>query len=120
MLHTLALSLAVTIDPNNVTTEVFKSITFVCYTNGSGDLSFAWEHDNMIISTTTSTLRQNHLTIDSVLPRHQGQYKCTVILSQSNMSYEAFAMLNLNGNFFYRVIVQFINPSINYIPSTVI
>ena len=97
MLHLLALSLVVTIDPNNVTTEVFKSITFVCYTNGSGDLSFVWEHGNTIISATNSTLQQNYLTIDSVLPRHQGQYKCT--LSQSIMSYEAFATLNLNGNF---------------------
>ena len=104
MLHFLALSLVVSIDPNNVTAKVFGIITFVCYTNGSGELSFVWEHDGIIISTSNSTLQQNSLHIDSVLPQHQGQYKCTVTPSHSKMSYEAFTTLNVNGKVIYSAI----------------
>ena len=97
----LVSSLVVTIDPNNVTTKVFWSVTFVCYTTGfgHGDLLFMWEHDDSAISASNSTLQQNSLTIDLVLPQHQGQYKCTVTYA-SILSSDATATLNLNGNFF--------------------
>ena len=91
--------LVVTVDPNNVTAKVFESVTFVCYTAGFGNLSFVWEHDGSVISASNSTVQQNSFTIDSVLPQHQGQYKCTVTSSYSTLSFFALATLNLNGNF---------------------
>ena len=91
----------VTIYPNNVTAKIFGSITFVCYTTGFGDFSFVWEHDGSVISASNSTLQQDSLSIDPVLPQHQGQYRCTVMASYTNLSMNsnAFAILNLNGNF---------------------
>ena len=86
------------IDPNNVTARMFESVTFICYTNESGDKSFTWEHDGLLISTSNSTSQQDSLIISSVLPQHQGQYKCAVKSSYSNLSSDAFASLNLNGN----------------------
>ena len=93
--------LLVTIDPNNVTTKVFGSVTFVCYSNGFGALSFVWEYDDSVISTFNSTVQQDSLIIDSVLPQHQGQYKCTVTSSHSSLSTFALATLKLNGNLIY-------------------
>ena len=94
----LAPSLVVVIDPNNFTAKVFGSVTFICFTNVSGDKSFTWEHDGLLISSSNSTSQQDFLIIGLVQPKHQGQYKCTVKLSYSNLSSDAFASLNLNGN----------------------
>ena len=95
-------SLTVTIDPNNITAKIFESVTFVCTATGSGDFLFTWEHDGSVILTSNSTVQQDSLSIDSILPQHQGQYKCTVTASYSSlvMSSDAFVMLNLNGNFY--------------------
>ena len=90
--------LDITVEPNNVTAKVYGSVTFVCYTNGFGDLSFVWEFDDSVISTSNSTLQQNSLTIHSLLPQHQGQYKCIATSPYSNSSSYAFATLNLKGN----------------------
>lgn len=95
--------LVVTVDPNNVTAKVYESVTFFCYTNGHGDLSFVWEYGDSVISISNSTLQQNSLTIDSVRPQNQGQYKCTVTLSYSTSSSYALATLNLNGNAIYNM-----------------
>ena len=65
------------------------------------DMLFVWEHDDLAISTSSSTLQQNSLTIDSVLPQHQGQYKCTVTSSYSTLSSYGLATLHLNGNLMY-------------------
>ena len=94
----LAFLLVVMIDPNNVTAEMYETVTFVCYTNGSEDKSFIWEHDGLLISTSNSTSQQDPLIISSVLPQHQGQYKCTVKSSYLNLSSDAFASLNIKGN----------------------
>ena len=91
----------VTINPNNITAKVFGSVAFTCYTTGFGNLSFVWEHDGSVISTSNSTQQQDSLSIDTVLPQHQGQYRCTVISSHSNLSSYALAALNLNGNFIF-------------------
>ena len=86
------------IRPNNATAKMFGGVTFICYTNVSGDKSFTWEHDGLLISTSNSTSQQDSLIISSVMPKHQGQYKCTVKSSYSNLRSNAFASLNLNGN----------------------
>ena len=121
----LVSSLVVTIDPKNVTTKVFWSVTLTCYTNGFGDLLFVWEHDDSVISTSNSTLQQNSLTIDSVLPQHQGQYKCTVIYTSfyKVLTSHAIATLSLNSKFIYRVIIvsfYYTNPLIYFIPRTIV
>ena len=82
----------VTILPNNVTAKVYDTITFVCSAVGLGDFSFEWETSNLIHT------NERSLTIKSVLPQHQGQYKCTVTSSYSNLSSDAFATLNIKGN----------------------
>ena len=105
--------LVVTIDPNNVTTNVFWSVTFICYTNGFGELLFVWEHDDSVISASNSTLQQNSLTIDSLLPQHQGKYKCTVTYTSfhSILTSDATAKLNLNSKFilenYYSIILLY-------------
>ena len=94
--------ITVTINPNIITAKVFESVTFVCHTTTIyGNFSFVWEHDGLVISISNSTLPQDFLNIDSVMPQHQGQYKCTVTTTFSNLSVnsDAFALLNLNGNF---------------------
>ena len=92
----------VTVAPNNYTANLFESVTFVCSAVGLGDFSFVWEHDGSVISASpsqASTLTQYPLSVGPVMPQHQGQYKCTVTSSYSNLSSDdAFAMLNLNGN----------------------
>ena len=93
--------LVVTIDPDTVIAKVFESVTFVCYATGLGDLSFVWEHDGSVITASNSTLQQNSLTIDSVLPQHQGQYKCTVTSSYSTLSSYELTTLKLTGNFMH-------------------
>ena len=95
----------VTVYPNNNAVKVFESVTFVCNTTGFGNLSFVWEHDGSVISTSNSTLQQDSLSIDPVLPQHQGQYRCTVTSSYSNLSSYALATLNLNGNFILSYLV---------------
>ena len=92
--------ITVTINPNNIAAKVFGSVTFFCHTTVYGNFSFVWEHDGSVISiSTNSTVPQDSLSIDSVMPQHQGQYKCTVTASYSNLSVNSttFAMLNLNG-----------------------
>ena len=93
----------VTINPNNITGKVFGSVTFTCYTMGFGNLSFVWEHDGSAISTSNFTQQQDSLSIDPVLPQHQGQYRCIVTSSYSNLSLSSYALaiLNLNGNFIF-------------------
>ena len=95
----LVSSITVTINPNITTAKVFGNITFVCHSTVHGNFSFVWEHDGLVISISSSTLSQDSLNIDSVMPQHQGQYKCTVTASYSNFSVNshAFAELNLNG-----------------------
>ena len=93
--------LVVTIDPDTIIAKVFGSVTFVCYATGFGDLSFVWKHDGSVIATFNSTLQQNSLTIDSVLPQHQGQYECTVTSSHSTLSSYGLATLRLNGSFIH-------------------
>ena len=90
--------LIVTIDPSNVIAKVHQNVTFVCSAVGLGGFLFVWEHDGEVISAALSTLQQHSLTIHSVLPQHQGQYKCTVTSSYSNLTSEAFATLQLIGN----------------------
>ena len=97
----LAPSLVVMIDPNNVTAKMFESVKFICYTNVSGGKSFTWEHHGLLISTSNSTSQQDSLIISSIMPKHQGLYKCTVKSSYSNLSSDAVASLNLNGNHTY-------------------
>ena len=82
----------VTIVPNDVTAKVYGIVTFVCFAVGFGDLSFQWESSNLVHTNKRS------LTINPVLPRHQGQYKCTVTSSYSNLSSDAFATLHVKGN----------------------
>ena len=82
----------VTIVPNDVTAKVFGSVTFVCSAVGFGDLSFQWESSNSILT------NERSLIINPVLPRHQGQYKCTVTSSYSNLNSDAFATLHVKGN----------------------
>ena len=93
----------ITINPSNIIVNVFKPITFVCVAVGHGNLLFVWEHDDSVISASNSTLQQNSLTNDSVLPQHQGQYKCTVTSSYSTLSSYGLATLRLNGNFMHTV-----------------
>ena len=88
----------VTVDPNNAITKVFEDVTFVCSAIGLGDMSFVWEYNGSVISSSDSALRQDSLTITSVLPQQQGQYKCTVTSSYSNLSSHAFATLHTKGN----------------------
>ena len=88
----------VTIYPHDFTAKIFDNVTFDCYATEFGEgFSFEWEHNGSVISTS------NSLTISPVLPQHQGQYKCTVTLVYSNFTSkaDAFASLNLNGNFMY-------------------
>ena len=82
----------VTIVPNDVTAKVYGSVTFVCSAVGLGDFSFQWESSNLILT------NERSLTINSVLPRHQGQYKCTVTSLYSSLSSDAIAMLHVKGN----------------------
>ena len=98
----------VTIDPSNVIAKIHENITFVCSAVGLGDFLFVWEHDGEVTLTALSTLQQHFLTIHSVLPQHQGQYKCTVTSSYSNLTSEAFATLQLIGNL-ANVLLSFIN-----------
>ena len=93
--------LVVTIEPDTITAKVFGSVTFVCYTTGLGDLSFVWDHDGSAISISNSTLQQYSLIIDSVLPQHQDQYKCTVTSSYSTLSSYELATLMCNSNFMH-------------------
>ena len=90
----------VTIDHNNVTAKLHKTVTFVCSAVGLGNFLFVWEHDGEIISAALTAVKQHSLTIHSVLPRHQGQYKCNVTSSYSNLSSEAFVTLQLIGNLY--------------------
>ena len=99
----VALPPIVTINPSNIIVSVFDRVTFVCSAVGHGDLLFVWEHDDSVISTSNSTLQQNSITIDSILPQHQGQYKCTVTSSYSTLSSYELATLRLNGNFMHTV-----------------
>ena len=87
----------VTIDPTNVIAKVHKNITIFCSAIGVGDFLFVWEHDGEVIATAPSALQQHSLTIHSVLPQNQGQYKCIVTSSYSNLTSEAFATLQLIG-----------------------
>ena len=87
----------VTIDPSNAIAKVNEDVPFVCSAVGVGDFLFVWEHDGEVISAALSTRQQNSFTIHSVLPPHQGQYKCIVTSSHSNLSSEAFATLQLIG-----------------------
>ena len=82
----------VTIDPNSLTANLYDPIEFICSAVGLGDFSYAWESSSNIVHT-----NERSLTIDSALPRHQGQYKCTVTSSYSNLTSEAFATLKLKG-----------------------
>ena len=82
----------VTIVPNDVTAKVYGNVTFVCSAIGFGDFSFQWESSNLILT------NERSLTINSVLPRHQGQYKCIVTSLYSNLSSDAIAMLHVKGN----------------------
>ena len=84
----------VSIIPNNHSVNLYESVAFFCSAIGRGSFSFAWEHNGMVISSSDS------LSIDSVMPQDQGQYKCTVTTTFSNFSINsnASAMLNLNGN----------------------
>ena len=86
----------VSITPNNHIANLYESVTLVCSAIGLGNFSFAWEHNGMAISSPVA----DSFRIDSVMPQHQGQYKCTVTTTYSNFSVnsDAFAMLNLNGN----------------------
>ena len=81
----------VTVDPNDVTVKLYDTITFVCSANGLGDFSFKWESSNLI------NTNERSLTIDSILPKHQGQYKCIAMSSYSNLSSDALATLNIRG-----------------------
>ena len=87
----------VTIDHNNVTAKVYESVTFMCSATGLEYLSFVWEYNGSVISMSNSTLHQNALIISSVLPQMQGQYKCTVTSSYSNMSSDAITTLHVKG-----------------------
>ena len=82
----------VTIVPNDVTAKVYGSVMFVCSAVGLGDLSFQWESSNSVLT------NERSLTINSVLPSHQGQYKCIVTSSYSNLNSDAFATLHVKGN----------------------
>ena len=84
----------VSIIPNNHSVNLYESVAFFCSAIGRGSFSFAWEHNGIVISSSDS------LSIDSVMPQDQGQYKCTVTTTFSNFSINsnASAMLNLNGN----------------------
>ena len=93
--YTLILAVSppsVTIAPNNVTAKVYENVTFVCSAVGLGSFSFNWESSNSVYT------NERALTFNPVLPRHQGQYKCTVTSSYSNLSSNAFAMLHIKGN----------------------
>ena len=84
----------VTINPNNVTIKVFESVTFVCSAIGFGGFLFKWESLNLI-------QYNSSLTIDSVLPQHQGQYRCTATSLFSNLSSDAVATLHIKGNYLH-------------------
>ena len=86
----------VTIDPSNVIAKVHQNVTFVCSAVGLGDFLFVWKHDDEVTSAALSTLQ--HATFPHYSLQHQGQYKCTVTPSYSNLTSEAFATLQLVGN----------------------
>ena len=95
-LHAVSPSV-VTIVPNNYIANLFENVTFVCSATGLGNFSFVWEHDGSVVSSSRSTQSQYSLSIDSIMPQDQGQYKCTVTSSYSNLSSDALAILTLNG-----------------------
>ena len=79
----------------------------MCSAVGLGDFLFVWEHDGEVTSAALSILQQHSLTIHSVLPQHQGRYKCTVTSSYSNLTSEAFATLQLIGNLNYLAYIYY-------------
>ena len=83
----------VTINPNNFIAKVLGSATFLCSAFGIGDFSYKWESSNLILT------NERSLTISSVLPQSQGQYKCTATSSYSNLTSEAFAILQVKGTY---------------------
>ena len=99
----------VTISSNSVTAKVLGSVTFVCSAIGHEDFSYEWELPNLVLATGRS------LTINSVLPQQQGQYKCTATSSFSNLSSNAFATLHVKGMiicmYVIVIIMHFIAPS---------
>ena len=76
---------------------MLKSITFICHATGAGELSFKWEHDGSVIAISNSSSQQDSFIIDTIMPQHQGQYKCIVTSSYSSMTAYALATLNING-----------------------
>ena len=85
----------VTIAPNSVTAKVYGSVTFVCSAVGLGDFLFKWELSNSVLT------NERSLTLNPVLPKQQGQYKCTVTSSYSNLSSAEFAVLHIKGNLYH-------------------
>ena len=82
----------VTVVPNSVTAKVYGNVTFVCSAVGLGNFLFKWESSNSVLT------NERSLTLNPVLPHHQGQYKCTVTSSYSNLSSAVFAALHIKGN----------------------
>ena len=83
----------VIINPNNFTAKVLGNVKFLCSAFGIGNFSYNWESSNL------GHTNERSLTINSVLPQYQGQYKCTATSSYSNLSSAAFAMLHVKGMF---------------------
>lgn len=88
----------VRIKPNSITAKVFGNETFFCFATGLGNLSFVWEYNDVVISVYSGMQRSSSITFDPVLPRQQGQYKCAVTSSYSQLSSHEFATLYVTGN----------------------
>ena len=92
----------VKINPNNFTAKVLGSVKFLCSAIGIGDFSYRWESLNLVHT------NERSLIISSVLPQHQGQYKCTALSSYSHLSSTAFAMLHVKGTYVHKTLIMIV------------
>jgi len=90
--------------PNNMTIDIFKSVSLKCTARGFGLSEIIWKRIRYaipVIAETTSIISMNEITsvlkITNTVGYYSGQYYC-IAKNEAGKTISQFAYLNVTGN----------------------
>ena len=71
-----------------------STISFQCKADGA--VSYRWEKQNGVVSSSTTGIKTNVLTITNIQPEDTGYYRCAAV-NATGIAHSKYAKLTING-----------------------
>ena len=94
--------LAITTNPQDITTAVGTTITLTCSSSDVNDVMYQWMRKEKIIQSKATGANTNRLVITNIEPDDSGEYRCTVSSGDVSVNSE-YGIVTVLGELFCKI-----------------